>query len=201
MSRSFLISLLCWGLFSCGSDAVPLTPLNPGTVVLAFGDSLTAGYGAPRNQSYPARLAEMAVLNVENAGVPGEVSADGLQRLPSVLSQYQPQLVILCHGGNDLLRSTGKATAKANLISMISLIRAQGAEVLLLGVPRPGIFLSTAEFYDEIAAETGVAYMPDVMTDVLKEASLKSDTVHPNAAGYQRIANAIQDYLITAGAL
>ena len=188
-------------LGSCGGDRVALTPLQPGDTVLAFGDSLTAGFGAAAQQSYPEVLEDLALLNIINAGVSGELSAAGLQRLPALLAQHQPKLVILCHGGNDMLRSRGSNAAKNNILQMIALIREQPAEVLLLGVPRPGVFLSTADFYDEIAEETGVAYLPDLMQEVLGNASLKSDAVHPNAAGYQFIASDIHAYLLEAGAL
>ena len=188
-------------LGSCGGDRVALTPLQPGDTVLAFGDSLTAGFGAAAQQSYPEVLENLALLNIINAGVSGELSAAGLQRLPALLAQHQPKLVIICHGGNDMLRSRGNNAAKNNILQMIALIREQAAEVLLLGVPRPGVFLSTADFYDEIAEETGVAYLPDLMQEVLGNASLKSDAVHPNAAGYQLIASDIHAYLLDAGAL
>lgn len=199
--RFCFLSLCLCTLLACGDGSLPLSPLAPGARVLAFGDSLTAGYGAPEAQSYPAVLAQLAVLDIVNAGVSGELSANGLDRLPALLAQHSPQLVILCHAGNDLLRSTGIGTAKANLLEMIDLIRGQGAEVLLLGVPQPGVFLSTADFYDEIANETGVAYLPDVITDVLRSARLKSDAAHPNATGYQVIAEGVYDYLLDANAI
>jgi len=188
-------------LISCGSDNNSLSQLRPGATVLAFGDSLTAGFGASAQQSYPSVLGNLAVLDVINAGISGELSADGLNRLPALLDRHKPPLVILCHGGNDLLRRTGDVAAKANILSMIELIRSRGSEVLLLGVPQPGLFLSTAEFYHEIAEETGVAFIPDLMGDVLSDAALKSDPAHPNGLGYQMIATEIHHYLIDAGAL
>ena len=201
------IRLLCFmlslaSLFTaCSDDVAYLTPLAPDASVLAFGDSLTAGFGAGQGQSYPEVLADSAMLSIVNAGVSGELSRDGLERLPSLLAQHRPQLVILCHGGNDMLRSTGLDAAKSNIIEMISLVQAQGAEVLLLGVPRPGIFLSTAEFYEEIAEQTQVAFIPDLMGNILSDSSLKSDAAHPNAAGYRLIADEIESYLFKAGAI
>ncbi len=201
------VRLLCFifslaSLLSACSDEVSyLTPLPPNASVLAFGDSLTAGFGAGPGQSYPEVLANSARLSVVNAGVSGELSRDGLQRLPSLLAEHRPQLVILCHGGNDMLRSTGLDAAKSNIMEMISLAQAQGAEVLMLGVPRPGIFLSTAEFYEEIAEQTQVAFIPELMGNVLSDSSLKSDAAHPNAAGYRLIADEIESYLLKAGAI
>jgi len=201
VSKSCLAPLIILLLTSCSGDQSSLSPLPVESTVLAFGDSLTEGYGATAQQSYPSVLQNLAVVNVINAGISGELSASGLQRLPALLAEHTPSLVILCHGGNDLLRSTGNAAAKANILSMIELIQLSGAEVLLLGVPRPGLFLSTAEFYQEIADETGVDYMPNTIGEVLGKANLKSDAAHPNAAGYQIIASEINNYLLGAGAL
>ena len=202
IKRHLLLLLsVCSLLTACGGDDVSLSPLPPGTTVVAFGDSLTAGYGAGPGQSYPEVLAELAVLDIVNAGNSGEVLAAGLQRLPSVLAEYRPALVILCHAGNDLLRSTGLAAAKANLLAMINQIHASGAQVVLLGVPQPGLLLSTADFYQEIAEETAVAYLPDTMTDVLSQRSLRSDAAHPNAAGYRLVAEEVHGFLLDAGAL
>ena len=202
VKRHLLLTIaICWLLTACGETSVTLIPLPPGTSVVAFGDSLTAGYGAGPGQSYPEVLAELAVLNIVNAGISGEVSAAGLQRLPAVLAEHRPALVILCHAGNDMLRSTGNGAAKANLLAMIAQIRASGAQVVLLGVPQPGLLLSTADFYQEVADETAVAYLPDIMTDVLSQRSLRSDAAHPNAAGYRVIAEEVHRFLLDAGAL
>lgn len=199
--KTLFISILVAQLIACGSEGTTLAPLPAGSTVLAFGDSLTAGNGASSPQSYPSVLGNIAVLNMINAGVSGELSAEGLRRLPALLEQHNPRLVLLCHGGNDLLRRSGNNAAKSNVLNMIELIRANGAEVLLLGVPQPGIFLSTAEIYNEIAEETGVAYIPDLMGEVLSDSALRTDAAHPNAAGYQIVADGIYSYLMSAGAL
>lgn len=201
VKKNSILGLLFAALLACGSEGVTLSPLPVSSTVLAFGDSLTAGYGASVQQSFPTVLADIAVLNVINAGISGELSAEGLRRLPALLQQHKPRLVVLCHGGNDLLQSRGNGAAKANILAMVELIRSSGAEVLLLGVPQPGVFLSTAEIYHEIAEETGVAYIPDLLEEILSDSALKSDTVHPNAAGYQLLASGIHSYLLRSGAL
>jgi lysophospholipase L1-like esterase len=192
-----LCAALLWG---CGSD--PELPLLAATDrVLAFGDSLTYGTGAPKGKSYPDVLAGLIGREVVNAGVPGEVTADGLQRLSGVLAKVSPRLVVLCHGGNDMLRKKNLAAAESNLRSMIETIRGTGAAVVMLGVPRPGVFLSTAEFYDRIAEEMHVPIEADIVPDLLGDRQYKSDTVHPNAKGYARLAASVAELLRARGAL
>ena len=194
--------LFGFSLLLAGCDDTPkLKPLPSGAVVLAFGDSLTHGTGANPEQSYPAVLESRIGRRVVNAGVPGEVSADGLERLPGVLEREHPALVLLCHGGNDLLRKLDAAATERNLREMVGLARASGAEVVLIGVPRPGLFLGTAEYYQRVAEELGVPFEGEVLGDLLGDNAMKSDAVHPNAAGYARLAEAVEDVLREAGAL
>lgn len=197
--HSLLICLLL-ALFACG-DAPRLPRLDAEAVILSFGDSLTRGRGAGDDESYPAVLERLSGRRVINAGVSGELSEEGLQRLPALLDRHRPALLILCHGGNDILRQMDLDRMGANLRQMIGLAAARGIPVVLLGVPRPGIFLSTAEVYDEIAGTTGVIYIDDLMADILSDSSLKSDRVHPNGEGYRRIAEALHEVLVEYGAI
>lgn len=187
-------------LVGCGGGP-DLTPLAPASTILAFGDSLTRGTGAPRGEGYPEVLAVLTGHPVVNAGVPGELSEQGLRRLPGVLNETAPSLVVLCHGGNDILRKHSHEAAAANLRSMIRLIRESGAQVVLLGVPRFTLLLDTAELYEQVAAEEGVPLEADVLPDVLSDNALKSDTVHPNAEGYAQVARAVDTLLRERGAL
>ena len=179
----------------------PLPRLGPADVVVAFGDSLTYGTGANPDQSYPAVLGGLIGHPVVSAGVPGEVTADGRERLPGVLDQYQPKLVILCLGGNDMLRKTGDETIAANLRAMVKLMRERGVAVVLIGVPRPTLLGSPPEFYREIARESAIPYEGEAVKDVLYDRSLKSDPIHPNAQGYRRMAEAMAALLRKAGAV
>jgi lysophospholipase L1-like esterase len=187
-------------LAGCGEDT-RLSPIAPGSTILSFGDSLTFGTGATPEASYPAVLGRLAGRDIVNAGIPGEVSARGLQRLPELLEQHTPALVILCHGGNDILRKLERAEMRRNLLAMINLIRAAGAEVLVLGVPRPGLLLSDDQTYREIAAETGTVYLADVFSDILDDNRLKADAIHPNAAGYEQVAQRIHELMLEQGVL
>ncbi|MDH3791375.1 MAG: GDSL-type esterase/lipase family protein, partial [Rhodospirillales bacterium] len=136
------------------------------------------------------------------AGVPGEVSARGLQRLAGALEQYRPDLLILCHGGNDILRLKDDRKTAANIRAMVELARGQGVEVVLIGVPKPGLFLSDgAGFYERIAEALDVPYAGEILAEILGSPSLKSDTIHPNAAGYRKLAEAVAALLRKSGAI
>jgi lysophospholipase L1-like esterase len=188
-------------LAGCGDRPPPLSRLDPNATVLAFGDSLTHGTGAAQSESYPAVLERLIGRKVVSAGVPGEVSATGLERLPEVLEQTQPKLVILCHGGNDFLRKLPEAQPAANVRAMVKLARDKGVDVVLVGVPKLGLTGSPAGFYADIAREFRIPYEGGVLQSVLTDNELKSDWVHPNAKGYARIAQSLADLLKRAKAL
>ena len=129
------------------------------------------------------------------------MSAAGLARLPSALEYYQPQLLILCHGGNDFLRKLGKQQAADNIRAMVRAAREKGLAVMLVAVPEPGLFASPPDFYREIAREFGIPYEDEALAKILRDNELKSDLVHPNARGYARLAEAVAGVLKKAGAI
>lgn len=195
-------AVLCALLLIAGCGDAPRLPrLGPDAVILAFGDSLTHGTGAAAGESYPEVLARLSGRTVINAGIPGEVSADGLERLPQLLDEHRPALLILCHGGNDFLRRLDTAAMAGNVRRMIEEARARGIGVLLIGVPQFGLFLKAAPEYAELAEASGIPYLPDLVPDVLGDRALKSDPVHPNAAGYRVMAEAVHAALRERGAI
>ena len=202
MPRSrFLFPLLtALTISACGSGP-QLPPLADDAVILAFGDSLTHGTGAKDSEAYPQVLAAATGLRVVEAGIPGEESDAGLARLPEVLDATQPDLVILGHGGNDLLRKRDPTQTKANLRRMAELAQSSGASVVLLGVPKPGLFLGTHPLYRELANELDLPLENDALAEILGDPALKSDAIHPNAAGYAQLATALQALLRRSGAL
>ncbi len=197
---AFLALLLALLLPSC-SKVPPLPPLSSGATVLAFGDSLTFGTGATPAESYPGQLQGLIARKVVNAGVPGELSEDGLARLPGVLDETQPKLLILCHGGNDFLRKLDEGKTIANLRAMIKLAQSRGIAVLLVATPKPSLLPAPPDFYTDLAKEAQIPLEKAVLKDVLGDSSLKSDLVHPNATGYRMMAEAVAKLLKKAGAV
>jgi lysophospholipase L1-like esterase len=179
----------------------PLEPLGQSAVMLAFGDSLTEGKGTNPESSYPAVLAQLSGRKVINAGISGETTAEGLLRLPDVLADSAPDLMVLMHGGNDILRNLGAAQAKANLRAMIELAIGRGMQVVLIGVPEKRLLSSSAPYYQELADEYDLVFEKGMISSLLKKPSLKSDSVHFNAAGYREIASRLYGLLKDNGAL
>ena len=200
MGRLHVLLLAALLAVGCGSKH-KLEKLDAGATVLAFGDSLTFGTGASPSESYPAVLERSIGRKVVNAGVPGETSAQGLERLPTTLDEVQPKLLLLCHGGNDFLRRLDDAQAASNVRAMIQLARGRGIPVVLIATPKPGLPPAVPPFYGEIATELKVPYDDGVLRSVLLDNGLKSDMVHPNAAGYARIAAAVEKVLKGSGAI
>lgn len=197
----FLVALLAF-TFACSESAPKLPKLASDAVILAFGDSLTYGSGAPKNKSYPAFLQTLTGKQVINAGIPGEVSRDGLMRLGELLEQTHPDLLVLCHGGNDMLRKYNLTETKNNVRQMVRLAQHHGIDVVLLGVPKPQLFLmQSAPFYQEIADELKIPLETDIIPKVVSDNNLKSDAIHPNAQGYKLIGEAVHKLLQKTGAL
>ncbi|MSQ73582.1 MAG: arylesterase [Betaproteobacteria bacterium] len=197
-----IIFLLWLALAASCSPSVPkVSKLAPAEVIVAFGDSLTFGTGATEAESYPAVLAQLIARSVVRAGVPGEVTAGGLARLQQVIDAHKPALMIVCLGGNDMLRKMDDGQTKANLRSIIKTIKAQGISVVLVGVPKPALVTSAPPLFEEIAIEFGIPYEGKIVTDIMYQRDQKSDAIHPNAKGYRRMAEAIAALLKKAGAV
>jgi acyl-CoA thioesterase I len=195
--RWAFILLLIWG---CG-ERPKLERLPSDAVVLAFGDSLTFGTGATEDESYPAQLEKLIGRRVVRAGVPGEVTAQALARLPEVLDEHTPKLLLLCIGGNDFLRRLGNQQAERNVREMVKLAKNRGVAVLLIGTPEPGFTVSPPAFYAGVAKEFRVPYEEAIIGQVLKDNSLKADPIHPNARGYRIIAEKLAEKLKSSGAI
>ena len=197
------------------SDAAPasaVAPQGPERRILAFGDSLFAGYRLGRNQGYPERLqaalrARGINAHVTNAGVSGDTTADGRQRFQFVLGGMipGPDLVIVELGGNDLLRGLPPAETRANLKAILEPLRQHHVAIVLMGMrapPNMGPEFQRAfdAIYPELAKEYGATLVPFFQAPVYdKPALLQADHVHPTAQGVDALVAATVEAV--AGAL
>jgi acyl-CoA thioesterase-1 len=174
-----------------GGGAEPAAARAP--LVLDFGDSLTAGYGLPESEAFPARLeawlrAKGVTARVINAGVSGDTTADGLARLDWALAD-KPDLVILALGANDALRGLDPTMVRDNLDKMIRRIEASGANVLLLGMLAPpnwGTEYDRAfdRIFPDLARTHHVPLYPFFLEGVAMNPELnQADGLHPNKKG------------------
>jgi len=165
--------------------------------VVAFGDSLTAGFQLPASQAFPAQLerrlaADGFPVRVVNAGVSGDTTADGLARLDYALSE-KPDLVIVELGANDMLRGVNPQTTRENLDKMLAAIKGKGAAILLAGMKASGNYGDAykAQFdaiYPGLASALSLTLYPFFLDGLDKDATLlQSDGLHPTAEGVGRI--------------
>lgn len=202
-ARSFLALLALVLAAACGQPKEASLP--SGTRVLALGDSLTAGNGVTPDEAWPALLAARTGWIVVNAGVSGDTSGGALQRLPALLEEHSPALVLVTLGGNDMLRRLPQDQTIANLVRILELVKASGAKSVLLATPRPSVAgaafnnLSAADFYRQLAKDHKVALIEDAFADVLSDPQLKGDQLHPNAAGHALLAKKLFDALKAIG--
>jgi lysophospholipase L1-like esterase len=195
-------------LAACGKRQATKAPALPaGSVVLALGDSITHGTGAAAEAAYPAQLARLSGWQVVNGGVPGDTSGQALARLPTLLAEHRPALVIVSLGGNDFLRRVPEAETDANLRRSVALAREAGAQVVLVAVPRPtlaaaiGAGLSDHPLYEKVATGLALTLHAGGWSRVLGDEQLKSDQIHANAEGYRVFAEGLAATMRAAGLL
>lgn len=200
--------LLFWAagaaLAACGRRR-NLTALPAGSRVLAFGDSVTHGTGAGPGEDWPTLLGERTGWRVVNAGVPGDTAQAAQSRLGPLLEEHEPELVIIEIGGNDFLRRRPESAVKQDIKTLIGAARSAGAQVVLVGVPNLSFLAvvagkaADADLYGELGEEEGVPVIEDVFSDILSQPELCADKIHPNAAGYRRMAAGIHSALQRLG--
>ena len=192
--RHFLLSLLV--LAAC-SRKVTLSPLAAGSTVLAFGDSVTYGTGAQPGEDWPTLLAAMTGWRIVNAGVPGDTAEAGKERIRGLLGELKPALVIVEIGGNDFLRRRPAPVVREDVRSIVRQAKVAGAQVVLVAVPELSLLGALtrrpddAALYAEIGRDEQVPVIADVFSDILASPELCADQIHPNAAGYRKMAEGI----------
>jgi acyl-CoA thioesterase-1 len=191
--------------FLVGCIAAAAGSADKRPVVVAFGDSLTAGFGAEPGASYPDFLQKELdraglAWRVVNAGVSGDTTTDGLNRVGDVLA-YKPRVVILEFGGNDGLRGLPIETTRANLEQMVVALRKSGAAVVLAGMTLPPNYgpdyIHTFEqIYRDLAGKYKLVRIPFLLEGVATDRSLmQRDGIHPTGAGNQKVAVTVMKYV------
>ncbi len=191
--KRLLILLVFGSIFLSGCTRHPEIKnlKHPITRIVCFGDSLTAGEGAGEGEDYPAVLSRLTGKETINAGVSGDTTADALKRIEKDVLEWDPNLVIVLLGGNDFLQKIPQKETFRNIEKIVDLIQAKGAAVVLVEV-RTGLlkdpYLSS---FKDIARQKGALLVPDILSGIITNPDLVSDGLHPNAKGYQKMAQRI----------
>lgn len=202
--RTFLLGAGALLLTACGKKSARTHAKIPeGSTVLALGDSLTFGYGANPDESYPAQLQKLTGWNVVNGGVSGDTSAQALSRLPALLAR-KPKLVIVGIGGNDFLRKIPEEQTRANIAKIIETVQKENIPAVLVGVPHITLgalfgHLSDHPLYEDLSEEYGIPLFGGAWAEILGDNNLKSDQIHANGKGYRRFAEKLSDFLHAQG--
>jgi len=197
---ALIIVMIVLSLTSCACH--PKLPLLASdSIILAFGDSLTFGTGAQPRESYPAVLEKIIGRRVINGGYPGETTDLALLRLPILLDQVKPALLLLCTGGNDQRLNMSAQTATQNIRKMIHLARERNVPVVLIAVPDLRLSSSGPPMYQKIAKEFGIPIEKESLFKIFTDHSpFRTDIHHPNAQGYRLMAEAIALLILKTGA-
>jgi acyl-CoA thioesterase-1 len=202
------ISLLTGFFLVCLAACEPeqrYAPLPPGSVVLAFGDSVTYGTGANKGEDFPTLLAQQTGWKVINAGISGDTAGRAKSRIASLLQQHEPDMVLVELGGNDFLRQRSPGLVKTDLREILERVMSSGAVPVLIAVPRVSMVraslgvLADSPIYAELASEKGVALIDEVFAQIVSDSSLRADRIHPNAEGYRQFTERLLDKLAALG--
>jgi acyl-CoA thioesterase-1 len=182
--------LLAWFLWPSPYARVK-NVASQGKTIVAFGDSLTAGFGAGKGDDYPTKLAIGTDMEILNAGISGDTTEAALARIDTDVLAKKPRIVIVGLGGNDFLRAVPITTTEANLRAIVRRIQGAGSAVMLLGFEFPSVTASYGKMYERVAREEGCLFVPDMLDGILTNPSVKSDEIHPNATGYEMMAERV----------
>ena len=205
--RRLLQFLALSPLFAACGNKTRLVALPAGSAVLAFGDSVTYGTGAGPGEDWPTLLAAATGWRVVNAGVPGDTADAGKARIRELLAAHKPALVIVEIGGNDFLRRRPAAVVKEDVRSIVRQSKVAGVQVVLVAVPELSLLGALtrrpddAALYAEVGRDEQVPVIADVFSEILGKPELCADQIHPNAAGYRKMAEGIAAALRRFGLL
>lgn len=200
-AAAMLAALALTGCSKSGSSSKNQL-LAKDSVILCLGDSLTFGYAlAAPAQSYPSQLEALTGHVTKNAGLNGDTTEGALSRLPDLLENNKPGLVLVSIGGNDFLRGVPLQRTKAALVQIVRTAQAANTPVVLVAQPRPAAIaaalgsLEDHPVYAEVSTETGASLFAGAWSKVLSNADWRSDPIHANNEGYRVFAQDLADWL------
>lgn len=197
MKKYFCLFTILFLLTACGKHEPKNYP-NSNTDIIAFGDSLTYGQGAGRTETYPAYLSQMLGRKVINLGVSGDTSAMGLARIKEI-KKYEPYMVLIEFSANDFFKRIPKEQTEKNLKEIVTQVQNIGAIAVLVDTGGAYPMETYTKIQKQIAAEYNTLFVPGIMDGIYNKQALKSDQIHPNAAGYkivaEKVKKVIEDYL------
>lgn len=209
--KKLVYLLLIFTLVACGKTAEKYAAIPQGATVLILGDSLSYGTGANTGtntgEDYPSLLATKTGWQIINAGVPGDTSAGGLERLPALLQQHQPKLLIVELGGNDFLHNVPQTKTMANLKEILTQAKQAAVPTVLVAIPEVSAFraamgnLQDHTLFETLAQETNTPLISNVFSEVLSDNTLKADQIHANAKGYAVVSELLYRKLAEFGFL
>ena len=163
--------------------------------IVVLGDSISAGVGSESHRGYVAVLETRSGQKLINKGVPGDTTAQGLKRLKADVLDLKPALVLVELGGNDFLNKVDPAETRANLDNIIAQIQSDGTAVLLIGMQGGVLSDRAADMFRDLASSHHTAFVPNIMAGIFTDPSLKADPIHPNDAGYEKVADKVEPEL------
>ena len=205
--KKLIYLLYIFTLVSCGKSVEKYAAIPQGSTVLILGDSLSYGTGANAGEDYPSLLAKTTAWKIINEGVPGDTTAGGLERLPALIQQHQPKLLIVELGGNDFLHNVPQTKIIANLKAILANAKAAGVPTALVAIPEVSALraaignLQDHPLYEKLAQETATPLITEVFSAVLSDNVLKADQIHPNAKGYVEVGKIMDEKLKELGFL
>jgi acyl-CoA thioesterase I len=187
---SAIFLVICLFTACSGGDKYRNYPPKATGPWIAFGDSLTSGYGDSKGKDYPTLLGQKLGLAIENHGIPGQTTGQAMGRAETA-ARNSPRVVLLCLGGNDGLQQIPRETMFKNLSDIITKFHAEGSFVVLIGVRSATLRDKNEAGFEELAKRKKVFYISNLLDGVFTDPRFMSDQVHPNDAGYEKIAERI----------
>jgi len=187
-----IILFFCLAAFSGCQQREIANRASKGKNIICFGDSITFGYGANPGDDFPSQLAKLVSMPVLNEGISGDTSVEGLQRIQASVLDKDPYLVLIEFSGNDFIKNVPEAVTMKNIEKMIERIQAGGAMVAIVDISA-GMFMQRYRaLLAKIAERKKAIFIPSLLDKIITNPSMKSDFLHPNAAGYKEVAGRIR---------